>query len=302
VLKFQLSWLFGASESTRALETAMGKKKAAAQKTLHAASFYPVLSKPAVAVGKYSSVVGRFWKGCPAADKEKRFLCTVIEFVALHDFGDGVKSAAFLLKEMGVDGAGSLELGVASGDEFHMAYPLPFLEYYYFHNRLELPANVRDQLFPAAAGGSANGGADEDGAEDGVEPEEKKVVVKEEKEKPPIFECLERVSSTLNVAGPKGGSYTNKYKCSILLPTGKCGCSITLYATGDGKSETTSNAWQHLRTKADAGCTIHKEVLSKLNASNKHVVLLENGEEVKVFSFEEAFNHHVDYVWYALRA
>ena len=38
---------------------------------------------------------------------------------------------------MGEDGRGSLEPGVASGDEFIMAYPLPFLEYYYFANRAE---------------------------------------------------------------------------------------------------------------------------------------------------------------------
>ena len=46
----------------------------------------------------------------------------VVEFTAMHDFGDGVKGAGFKLKEMGEDGRGSLEPGVASGSEFIMAY------------------------------------------------------------------------------------------------------------------------------------------------------------------------------------
>ena len=34
---------------------------------------------------------------------DKRFKCTIVEFKALHDFGEGVKGAGFLLKEMGID-------------------------------------------------------------------------------------------------------------------------------------------------------------------------------------------------------
>ena len=65
-----------------------------------AIAFYPTLNKPATAVGK-------FWNGCRAADKEKRFKCAVVEFSALHDYGDGVKGAGFSCKEMGEDGRGS---------------------------------------------------------------------------------------------------------------------------------------------------------------------------------------------------
>ena len=60
-----------------------------------AIGFYPTLNKPATAVGKYISAPGKFWNGCPAADKEKRFKCAVVEFSALHDYGDGVKGAGF---------------------------------------------------------------------------------------------------------------------------------------------------------------------------------------------------------------
>ena len=95
-----------------------------------AIAFYPTLNKPATAVGKYISAPGKFWNGCPAADKEKRFKCAVVEFSALHDYGDGVKGAGFSCKEMGEDGRGSLEPGVASGSEFMIGYPNPFLEYY----------------------------------------------------------------------------------------------------------------------------------------------------------------------------
>ena len=66
-----------------------------------AIGFYPTLNKPATAVGKYISAPGKFWNGCPAADKEKRFKCAVVEFSALHDYGDGIKGAGFSCKEMG---------------------------------------------------------------------------------------------------------------------------------------------------------------------------------------------------------
>jgi hypothetical protein len=257
---------------------------------------WPTLSKPAVAVGKYVAVPGKYWQGCPTGDKEKRYLCTVVEFVALHDFGGGVKGADFQLKEMGEDGKGSLEPGVASGDVFVMAYPLPFCEYYWFANRAELDADKRVKLFPgaehadpSAVAAAGDAPADEGGA--------KEVTVKPESdEKPPIFEHLELVSSTLNVEGKMRGQYTNKYTCKVVTPKGLCGCSVTLYATGDGKAETTSNAWSHLKAKANGGCPDHARVLAALNEHNPKVVKNADGEFVRVMSFEEAFPHHVDYV------
>ncbi len=38
--------------------------------------------------------------------------------------------------------------GVASGEVFILAYPHPFLEYYWYANRSELDASVRLKLFP----------------------------------------------------------------------------------------------------------------------------------------------------------
>ena len=110
----------------------MGKAKKGGSQGSLAASFYPMLKKTQTAVGKYTSVPGKYWHGCPAADKDKRFMCLVVDFVAMHDFGEGRKGAGFKCKEMGEDGKGSLEPGVASGTEFVMGYPTPFLEYFWY--------------------------------------------------------------------------------------------------------------------------------------------------------------------------
>ena len=99
------------------------------------------------------------------------------------------------------------------------------------------------------------------------------------------------------MSGAARGKYTNKYKCTIVTPKGACGCSITLYATGDGKAETTSNAWAHMRDKAEGGCHAHKEVITAHNQHNPKVVKDGAGEFVRVMNFQEAFPHHVDYVW-----
>eukprot|EP00966_Prymnesium_polylepis_P283540 6551117-Prymnesium_polylepis.1 len=52
------------------------KKPSMSQKGLTGAGFWPMLSKTAVAVGKYCSVPGKFWDGCPSADKETRYKCS----------------------------------------------------------------------------------------------------------------------------------------------------------------------------------------------------------------------------------
>ena len=45
--------------------------KPIAQKTL-LASMWPLLPKPAVAVGKFAAVPGKFWDGCPSGDCGRR--------------------------------------------------------------------------------------------------------------------------------------------------------------------------------------------------------------------------------------
>ena len=145
------------------------------------------------------------------------------------------------------DGKGSLEPGVASGDVFVMAYPTPFCEYYWYANRAELDDEKRKKLFPDAEQGGASTNVAADGAALAEGGAKEAVVKKEEQSKPPIFDHLTLASSTLNIAGPQRGSYTNKYTCNVVVPSGICGCNVTLYASGDGKAETTSNAWAHLK-------------------------------------------------------
>ena len=70
------------------------KANKASQKALTSAGFRPLLSKTTVAVGKYCSVPGKFWDGCPSADKEKQYKCIVVEFAAMHDFGGGRNAAS----------------------------------------------------------------------------------------------------------------------------------------------------------------------------------------------------------------
>ena len=262
---------------------AKGKGK---QVPLAASGLFPVLAKTAHAIGKYCLVPGSFWMGCPAADKKKLFQCIVTEFDPIHTLHGGRKGAAMKAKEMGESGEGSLEPGVASGDDIVVGYPTPFLEYFYAANPDMLPAANRPK--PPVA--------EVEGATQSPTPAHDPPV-KDEKEtdRPPIFEYLNPISSTLNTAGPKRGSYTNKYTCAIACAGGMlCGGSITLY--GNGKSETTSNAWSHIRDKAEK-CPFHKVALEKLDVTNAKRVQDVNGEFVKVHSFEEAFPHHVEYVW-----
>ena len=123
----------------------MAPKKKARQGTLQGSNLWPLLKKTNHAIGKFCNVPGAFWDGCPAADKNKNFKCIVVEFIAMHTFNGGRKGPAFKMKEMGESGEGSLEPGIASGDDFVLSYPTPFLEYYYAANCDDLPVALRPQ-------------------------------------------------------------------------------------------------------------------------------------------------------------
>lgn len=277
------------------------KKSGSKQGSLTGSGVFPMLSKTSVAVGLSCLVPGGFWVGTPEADKKKQYKCIVVEFVAMHDFA-GRKGAGMRCKEMGESGEGSLEPGAASGDDFIVGYPTPFLEYFYAANANLLPEAMRPPAArPGASETSGTGEsppADDVAAESSNDRQPPTSVKREAKPaaKPPVFEYLNPESSILNTSGVKRGQYTNKYTCNVVGSNGVCGAKITLYSSGDGKSETTSNAWAHLRAACEK-CPAHKAALDKLDSANSKRVRNEHGEYVPVHSFEEAFPHHVDYVW-----
>lgn len=75
------------------------KRPASSQRKISAVAF-PLLKKVAVALGKHVHIPGSFWDNCPAADTDKIFKCVVVEFVAVHDFGKGVKSDGFKVRAL----------------------------------------------------------------------------------------------------------------------------------------------------------------------------------------------------------
>ena len=79
------------------------KSNAAASSSLLAHNFLPTLTRPTMVIGSFVSMQGKDWDGCPAADKEKIFKCTVRAFEAIHDFG-AFRSGGFEVQEMGESG------------------------------------------------------------------------------------------------------------------------------------------------------------------------------------------------------
>ena len=97
--------------------------------------------------------------------------------------------------------------------------------------------------------------------------------------------------------GPSRNKLSIKYMCCIINDLGReCGAEITLYAPGEGKAETTSNAFNHMRSAAKKDAA-HKAVIKELDAQNKNMVTNKDGERVQKMNFKEAFKHHVDYVY-----
>ena len=164
----------------------------AKQSSLAAGNILPVLKKPSQAVGLYCQVPGSFWEGCPASDAKKVFKCVVVEFEAVHTFDGGRKGPAFIMKEMGESGEGSLEPGIASGEDFVLAYPSPFLRYYYDAN----PDHLPDTMQPVVD--NDEGGNVEDV---GQQPEVGAALKGVKEERPLVFKYLTPVSSMLVVGG-----------------------------------------------------------------------------------------------------
>jgi len=81
----------------------MGRRKKSAAKatqlTEHAFTKYPGLKKPLEVIGKQIKVPGDYWErpsgGALVEESEISYLCTIVEFDALHAFPGGTKCAAF---------------------------------------------------------------------------------------------------------------------------------------------------------------------------------------------------------------
>ena len=149
------------------------KKKTGSQSSLVSHNFLPTLTKPQHVIGKFISLAGSEWQGCPNNDKDKVFCCVIRKFEAVHDFG-AFKTAAFEAQEMGESGEGSLEPGVASGDVFWVVYPNPFLKHFYKANPDLLsdghpakPTAPSAALVPAAGAAAGAAAAVAAGAEAG---------------------------------------------------------------------------------------------------------------------------------------
>ena len=123
--------------------------------------------KPAQHIGKQVAVPGSYWEGkLDAHEKEMKYMCTIREYKAAYKWGSASNAPvtqAIELQEMGPEGRGSLELGDASGEIFHMTYPEPFLQYFYdtFPEQMPMPVGAKP-LSPPGVTGAASEAVDED--------------------------------------------------------------------------------------------------------------------------------------------
>lgn len=111
---------------------------------------------------------------------------------------------ALQVKEMGEDGRGSLDPGIASGLEFVVCYPNKFLEFYYAENPSELPgssASCPDAGVPEDPSGASECG-------DEVSNEKR---MKLEKDKAPVLRYLKLEDCQPCKAGARYGEFTNIY-------------------------------------------------------------------------------------------
>lgn len=257
--------------------------------------FLPTLTKPSSVVGEFISIQGREWQGCSASDKDKWFRCIVRQFESMHDFG-AFKSAAFEVQEMGETGEGSLEPGVASGDCFWVGYQQPFLKYYYKANPHKLPDGHLDK--PESAQSETAGTPTMVNADAPVTTASKNVGsgMPEVKQDAAVYRMYHLESDEL--CGKPGANFGRRqqiWTCAIRCPDEPCCIKRTLTFEKPSKVPPCSNLTGHIRDEAKK-CSYHAKALAELAESSKNQVLMPGGSYETVFSFDEAFAHHVNYV------
>ena len=213
---------------------------------------WPLLKQPVSMVGEKLDVPGSFWgTSATRGQKDKMYSCTVVDFTLLHVFSPTQRGAAFKLVEMGEDGSGGVS------EDFWMAYPDPFLKYYYEQHpeKLRQAQEAAAPITPVARHGDETAAAAVD-LEDDVPKKTPETTTR-------VYDYLKQIRTGKNT---KGRLFT-KYRCVITNDRKKCcASSVTLY----GKS--TGPFFKHVRCKARAGDTAHKEVLELLNASSSRQV------------------------------
>ena len=96
--------------------------------------------------------------------------------------------------------------------------------------------------------------------------------------------------------GPNHGKRQQIWSCCVMRASGElCGSTRTLTFDKPSKVPANSNLSTHIREEAKK-CTKHADALLQLNEGSKNQVLSADGTYLTVFTFEEAFPHHVNYV------
>ena len=252
----------------------MGPKKSAAkkpvQRSLEQSGQFPLLKKPATCIGRNFGIPGEHWgTSCPPADRSKLFQCTVIDYTLLHVHSPTERWPAMKLVEMGLDGQGG------NSESFWMRYPYPFLKFWYGTYPVQDP-----QTSAVAQPTVETGDVDEEAAET--------------KDTSAVYRYLTPLRSEKR-KGRQGNIFTCTVMKQVQTVSGEmqqaCGAQCTLFG------KTTGPFFKQVRRAAKAGCSGHKAVLEELNISSYRQVRNESGAWVNVFKFEEAFPHHLRFVW-----
>ena len=242
------------------------------QSTLSSVGIFPKLTRPGDAIGETITVPGSYWpwknKDLALQNAEKLFECTIMGFDAMHRPDNGIPSASFQLQDPDIEEDGS-------HTQFWMAYPSPFLQYWY-----------KSHAMPGAAMSDSD---DEPDAPSGA-PAEGGNAPTQPQQRAGVYDFLEFVRDEKVASGKMKGATRRIYQCQATHNGIKCRKEVSVIG------KTTSNAVYHFRSCAKGGCEGHAAALSQIEETNPRTVSID-GNSVPVMSFKEAFRHHCDFYW-----
>jgi hypothetical protein len=181
-----------------------------------------------------------------------------------------------------------------------VVYPFPFLKYFYKAHPEKLPDGHRDKPEVAATPAAAH---TTDAAIVTVTPSTAATIaatpngLPQLKQEAPVFVFFALEKDELcGKPGVHHGKRQQVWTCKVHNCDGQlCGAKRTLTCDVPTRAPPNSNLVGHIREEAKK-CPYHAAVLEKINESSKNQILQPDGSYATVFSFEESFEHHVNYV------
>ena len=244
-----------------------------------------------VLIKRKFQVPGSWWGGeCPDDERDKLFMCQVVEAELTHHFqGVAMRQPALRFKLLGAAASTVDDSPLWMGTEEYSK-----LTHDLRKEEKEAAAKAAEEAKVAASGVkevAAGAGEEVDAPASNI----RTAGIYNHFHDPVILSTETKPHPTK--PGKTIDIHHYQYTCKVIVPVeeggdGKTECGHTRMETGSSNG----NLFKHFKKAAKDNCPTHTRILAELESKSKHTATqVVNGEVVRMMSWEERFPHHIYY-------